>query len=406
MRVKFLSLIIITIFSVTTLTACTNNLSLPPEAEKVTSTRNPAYSLLFIINSQNATARLSALEAPRILAHSFLAAYAAYSSAKDGMNKEYLAVKAGAEVGATLHIDRVRAANIRSIVDSFRTGNHSAEDKLALEIAEKVLAISKKDGHDESFGLYQPTDGTTSFNWEPTGRGTYGLEPMWGSIKPLIKESLECSLPTPDEELIKNQALKMLADFSLEKAVGQDVLWWLAGNGTPTPSGQWLGIASNALRDKGLSVEDSLLTLTAASIASSDSAIIAWKEKYRHNIARPETLWKILASDQSSIPTLPRETPPHPSYPSGHSVFGGAVTTILKDTIGQSPLRDTLPADLYAPGQRRDWVSIEKALEEASGSRINSGFHLPLDTSAGEALGGCVANKVIANYKNLLKEIN
>jgi hypothetical protein len=51
-------------------------------------------------------------------------------------------------------------------------------------------------------------------------------------------------------------------------------------------------------------------------------------------------------------------------------------------------------------------VSIEKALEEASGSRINSGFHLPLDTSAGEALGGCVANKVIANYKNLLKEIN
>ena len=64
-----------------------------------------------------------------------------------------------------------------------------------------------------------------------------------------------------------------------------------------------------------------------------------------------------------------------------------------------------MPADLYAPAQRRDWTSIDAALNEASLSRIHAGFHMPMDTKAGEELGSCVANAVLANYKELLKGV-
>ena len=393
------------ILLVTSLTSCATSNEQPIEATRIASTLNPAYSLLSIVNAQNASARLSALESPRILAHTFLAAYTAYLAADESMNKDYAAAKAGALVASTMHIDRVRANNIQSIVDSFREGEHAKEDKLAISIADKVLAIANSDGHAESITKYTPKQGTTIYNWEPTGRGTYGLEPGWSKIQPLIKSSVNCLTPTPVEQQVRDEALAMLKEYSANDAVGQDVLWWLAGTGTPTPSGQWLNIASNALRDKKISTADSLLTLTVASIASNDAAIAGWREKYRHNLARPESLWKILEKDKTSIPTLPRETPPHPSYPSGHSVFGGAVTTVLKSAIGDSPLRDTLPADLYAPAQRRDWPSIDAALNEASLSRIHAGFHMPIDTEAGEALGSCVANETLVNYKDLIRSI-
>ena len=387
------------------LTSCAITNEEPKEATRIASTLNPAYSLLSAVNSQNATARLSALESPRILAHTFLAAYAAYLATDESMNKDYAAAKAGALVASTMHIDRVRANNILAIVDSFREGEHEKEDSIASSIAEKVLAIANSDGHAESITNYTPKAGTTIYNWEPTGRGTYGLEPGWSKIKPLIKSSSSCVTPTPLEQQVRDEAMAMLKEFSLNDAVGQDVLWWLAGTGTPTPSGQWLNIASNALRDKKLSTAESLLTLTVASIAANDAAIAGWREKYRHNLARPESLWKILEKDSSIIPTLPRETPPHPSYPSGHSVFGGAVSTILKNAIGDSPLRDTLPADLYAPAQRRDWPSIDAALNEASLSRIHAGFHMPIDTKAGEALGTCVANAALDNYQDLVRSV-
>ena len=387
------------------LTSCATTKDKPIEATRIASTLNPAYSLLSVVNAQNSSARLSALEAPRILAHTFLAAYAAYLAADDSMNRDYAAAKAGALVASTMHIDRVRANNILAIVDSFREGEHIQEDKLAISISNNVLAIANSDGHADSMTNYAPKQGTTIYNWEPTGRGTYGLEPGWLKIQPLIKSSSNCVTPTPLEQQVRDEAIAMLKQYSVNDAVGQDVLWWLAGTGTPTPSGQWLNIASNALRDKKLATKDSLLTLTVASIAANDAAIAGWREKYRHNLARPETMWKILEKDQTLIPVLPRETPPHPSYPSGHSLFGGAVTTVLKNAIGDSALRDALPADMYAPAQRRDWTSIDAALNEASLSRIHAGFHMPMDTKAGEELGSCVANAALANYKELLKGV-
>ncbi len=393
------------ILLISSLTSCAITGEKPKEATRIASTLNPAYSLLSVVNAQNALARLSPLESPRILAHTFLAAYAAYLAADDSMNKDYAAAKAGAHVASTMHIDRVRANNILAIVDSFREGEHTQEEKLAISISNNVLKIANSDGHAASITNYTPKLGTTIYNWEPTGRGTYGLEPGWSKIQPLIKSSINCVTPTPSEQQVRDEAITMLKKYSVNDAVGQDVLWWLAGTGTPTPSGQWLNIASNALRDKKLATKDSLLTLTVAAIAANDAAIAGWREKYRHNLARPETLWKILEKDKNLIPVLPRETPPHPSYPSGHSVFGGAVTTVLKIAIGDSALRDTLPADLYAPAQRRDWFSIDAALNEASLSRIHAGFHMPMDTKAGEELGTCVANTALANYKELLRGV-
>jgi membrane-associated phospholipid phosphatase len=131
--------------------------------------------------------------------------------------------------------------------------------------------------------------------------------------------------------------------------------------------------------------------------------IVGWFEKYRHSVARPETLWGLINASQA--PVLPRETPNHPSYPSGHSMFGAAVSAAVLSELGDVALNDQLPADLYVPREQRSWPSVTAALAEAGQSRVNAGFHYPVDISAGEELGNCVAGRVTDGLEAMSKEL-
>jgi membrane-associated phospholipid phosphatase len=187
----------------------------------------------------------------------------------------------------------------------------------------------------------------------------------------------------------------MRQDFDPEGANSDITLWWLAGNATPTPSGQWLHIIANYIVDNQIDSATSWKLLGNAGVAGFDVSIAIWREKYRHNLLRPESLW----FDQlgEGAPMLRRETPNHPSYPSGHSGFSAAAAAVLTGTLEVETVavRDSLPPDVIVPAQRRDWDDVWAAVDEAGLSRVLSGFHYPIDVEAGNELGRCVAAAVI-----------
>lgn len=375
------------------------------EAERLSNTTVPAaYDLVATINTQNAALRVSPVEAARIMGYSMFAAYAAYTLAEGEQDRDLAAATAGSEVAAALIKDPTKAANLRAIQARHGSVLDPETVEWAKAVAEKVLDRSKKTGYDESQQAWSSKQGTTSYDWVPTGRKEPGFEPGWGRQIPLIAATQKCVLPIPSDEAVRAEATKLYHDFNEADAVGTDVLWWLAGIGTPTPIGQWMRIASNAAKDAGLDGKEALLMLTRAAVAGNDAGIMGWREKYRHNLARPETMWVKLFGE-GSVPRLPRETPNHPSYPSGHSVFGGAVVESVAATLGDPPARDSQLPDLYAPGERRSWSSMSVALAEAGMSRVHAGFHFPMDVSAGQELGGCVANEVRLRLDEAVREL-
>jgi hypothetical protein len=375
-----------------------------PSAQEIARPTLPvAYDLVISANAQSSTLRLSAVEAPRIMGYMMLAAYTAWNGAEEGMSRDVAAAVAGAETAAKLYTEPTRGAEMLIIPTRYGAERHPDAVAYGKTIATRVLELASTSGYEETRGAWSSTNGSTSYPWEPTGRGEPGIEPLWGNIKPVISSTTRCSLFPPSSEAVLAEAKELLKNYNRTAAVGDDVMWWLAGTGTPTPSGQWLRMSISALQAAKVDEDTAMKVLTYAAVAAGDVGIAGWREKYAHSVARPETMWKEIAG--VNAPVLPRETPNHPSYPSGHSFFGSAVSTVLIGALGDVPLADQLPADMYVPAQTKNWASATEALQEAGMSRVNAGFHYPMDISAGQELGRCVAEKVSNGLDKLSKEL-
>jgi membrane-associated phospholipid phosphatase len=108
-------------------------------------------------------------------------------------------------------------------------------------------------------------------------------------------------------------------------------------------------------------------------VAFYDVAVACWEAKYAYWAIRPVQL------DPSVQPLF--TTPPHPSYPSGHSCFSAAAASVL--------------GHLFP----RDAALFETLASEASESRLWAGIHFRSDLTAGRALGRAVAERVIARSR-------
>lgn len=232
------------------------------------------------------------------------------------------------------------------------------------------------------------------FAWVPTSLGYVREAPRWGELRPLAAstEAMQaCRLEEPDRARILQEGIHLMQTHSLERSSGYEVTIWLGGSGTETPAGMWILMAAQAAEDAG---KDPLEVAAAVAAAAHNATILGWSEKYRHNLIRPETLWELLHTQKEP---LLRDTPGHPAYPSGHSQVAAAGHTVISEMIGEdTPVTLATPEVLGWPAQEVRFSSSREALESASRSRIDAGFHYPADTEAGEKLGECVARTTLA----------
>lgn len=286
-------------------------------------------------------------------------------------------------------------------------------------IADAMLNVRDSDGASQT-STYSP--GSFPGEWHPTGPDFLPpLLPLWGSVKLFAVSNVTDFRPPPPPELTSaeyaaavDEVLRLGRADNAERTLEQTEIaaFWADGGGTATPPGHWNRIAIDLSLANGQSTLERARTLALLNVGLADAGISAWDAKYAYDFWRPIDAIRRAAEDGNAAtaadstwqPLL--QTPPFPTYTSGHSTFSGAAATILTSIFGENVAFATRSDVHTGPTQRppatlpaRHFDSLWAAAEEAGVSRIYGGIHFSFDNtaglSAGDAIGLYVANHLL-----------
>jgi membrane-associated phospholipid phosphatase len=161
-----------------------------------------------------------------------------------------------------------------------------------------------------------------------------------------------------------------------------------------SPPGHWMNIVGIAARKAGADFNATVAAYAETAVALFDGFISCWDEKYRSNYVRPETVINA-EIEQEWRPYI--QTPPFPSYTSGHSTISAAAAEVMTKHFGDE-LAFTDTSLLEFGIANREIRSFRQAAQEASISRLYGGIHYRFDLDAGnrsgQALGEFVTRRL------------
>ena len=218
-------------------------------------------------------------------------------------------------------------------------------DGIALgeQIAEKIVALRSTDGADAKVA-FTAEGWRWSLSAHPAPIAARDLGAM-GSVTPFVLRS-RTGLDLKGAPAITTA--QFARDFEEVKSVGARnsttrtadqtaaAIFWTVQTAVP-----WHAAARAASAAKGLSLSENARLFALLSMATADSQIIAFEEKYKRPHWRPITA--IRAATDLSIAALKGDTgwepllvtPPHPDYPSAHATFSGAAEAVLRGFLWQ-----------------------------------------------------------------------
>jgi len=239
------------------------------------------------------------------------------------------------------------------------------------------------------------------------------VEPHWMEIRPMVLDSAsECMAVRPPKFDITDHKSPYFTAMMEVKNIGDSLTteqkhiadFWddnpFKGNviGHVTymtkkfsPPGHWLNIAGIAAEKANASFEETVAAFTDLSIAMFDAFISCWDEKYRSNFVRPETVINKLI-DPEWRPYI--QTPPFPSYTSGHATVSAASAEVMTAHFGEN-LSFTDTSLLEFGIANRQIKSFREAAKEAALSRLYGGIHYRFDNEAGAAVGRRIGDMVV-----------
>lgn len=209
---------------------------------------------------------------------------------------------------------------------------------------------------------------------------------------------------TPEYEAALAQVARVGSLNSTDRTKDQAEIpgFWADGDGTPTVAGHYLQIAA-ALLPANASLLQSAELLARVAVAASDAATVGWVIKYRDLAARPLTALRRGGNGGGNLseplpdwePLL--KTPPHPEYPSGHTITSGAAAEVLARWFGRDdvPFTTSTAAKGFGP---RNFSSLRASAVEVGDSRLFGGIHYNKSSVDGNDLGREVAKKVDAAF--------
>jgi hypothetical protein len=265
---------------------------------------------------------------------------------------------------------------------------------LGQQIAEKSVALR---GSDQS--------GTQTVFTPKPGAGLYqvtlplsipAILPQWGSVTPFVvrgRSGLEFKGPPAvssdefarDFEEVKNAGARNSATRTADQTAA--AVFWTVQTAVP-----WHAAARAASAARGLSVAQNARLFAVLSMATADSQIVAFDEKYKNPHWRPITA--IRAAADLGIPTLKGDpgwepllgTPPHPEYPSAHAIFSGAAEAVLTKFFSTDAVHVTVT---FPPifGVTRTYSRFSQITEEVENARVWGGIHFRSADKDGTAVG-------------------
>lgn len=280
-----------------------------------------------------------------------------------------------------------------------------------------IMDWSKKDKYAQTRSASKYTVTDQEGRWVPTPPSyTSAMESHWMEIRPMVLDSAgQCKpVPAPRFDIkdtssvfykgmteVKNtidnlgDEQKHMADFWDDNPFKMNVSGHVMfATKKFSPAGHWMNIVGIAAEKAESDFNTTVYAYAKTSIALFDAFISCWEEKYRSNVIRPETVINKYV-DAEWRPYL--QTPPFPSYTSGHSVISAAAAETMTDIFGDNfNYKDT--SELEFGINNRSFTSFRQAALEASMSRMYGGIHYRFDLEEGNkqgvALGRLISDKL------------
>ena len=281
-----------------------------------------------------------------------------------------------------------------------------------------IMAWSKKDNYAR---LRTAERYTVLYNvpgrWIPTPP-MYGtaVEPHWKEMRPMVMDSCSQFRPivppqfdpknkksdyykallevkTTGENLTDDQ--KHIADFWDDNPFKMNVTGHVMFVTKKfSPPGHWMNIVGIGAKAAKADFKTTVAAYAETAIALFDAFISCWDEKFRSNYVRPET--EINKIDENWHPYI--QTPPFPSYTSGHATNSAAAAEVMTHWFGDN-LSFTDTSLLEFGIKNREVKSFRAAAQEAAMSRLYGGIHYRFDNENGLAAGRKLGEYVVSRLK-------
>ncbi len=282
-----------------------------------------------------------------------------------------------------------------------------------------VMRWSKKDNYAQTRTAEKyNVQANTESRWTPTPpMYASALEPHWREIRTMLLDSASQFTPPPPPTFdIKNKnsvyykALlevknigdslsteqKSIADFWDDNPFKLNVVGH-ASYATKkfSPPGHWMNIVGIAAKEKRADFNTTVAAYAQTAITLFDAFISCWDEKFRCNTIRPETVINKYITD-SWRPYI--QTPPFPSYTSGHATISAAAAEVMSHWFGDNVvIKDTSELEFGIPA--RSLPSFRLAAKEAATSRLYGGIHYRHDNEEGNKMGTKIGNFTLEKIK-------
>jgi len=281
-----------------------------------------------------------------------------------------------------------------------------------------ILKWSKDDNYAQTRSAEKYTVKDEDGRWVPTPpMYAQAVEPKWNMIRCLVLDSCSQFTPPPPPNFdMKNKSGVYYQSLLEVKHIGDSLTdeqkhiadFWddnpfklnvsghvMFATKKFSPAGHWMNIVGIAAKEAKADFTTTVAAYTQTSIALFDGFISCWDEKYRSNYIRPETaINKYLGEEWR--PYI--QTPPFPSYTSGHATISAAAAEAMTQWFGDKlSFIDTSSLEFGIESRRI--VSFREAAKEAAMSRLYGGIHYRFDNAEGNTCGKKLGELVVQRLK-------
>jgi hypothetical protein len=309
---------------------------------------------------------------------------------------------------------------LKRMADSTGMPSSVLENTIAFSdsIVATVMRWSKKDNYAQTRSAEKYTVTAEEGRWVPTPpMYAQAVEPHWREIRTLVLDSCnEFMAPRPPKFDMQNKNSEYYKCLLEVKTTGDSLTeeqkhiaeFWddnpfklnvsghvMFATKKFSPPGHWMNIVGIASKQANADFNTTVAAYTETSIALFDAFISCWDEKYRSNCIRAETVINKYI-DQSWQPYI--QTPPFPSYTSGHATISAAAAEVMTNWFGDKlSFVDTSSLEFGIESRRIE--SFRQAAQEAAMSRLYGGIHFRFDNEEGNKCGRILGEFIVQKLK-------
>lgn len=285
-------------------------------------------------------------------------------------------------------------------------------------VVSTIMKWSKGDNYAQTRSAERFTVSMEDGRWTPTPPAYAGaIEPHWYEVRSMVIDSPNLfAVPLPPSYNMKDTASefcrqamevkrtvenlteeqKHIAEFFDDNPFNLHVTGHVMyATKKFSPPGHWMNIVGIAAQKAKADFATTVASYTQTAIALYDGFIACWKTKYTYNTVRPETVINKII-DPNWRPFI--QTPPFPSYVSGHSVISAASAETMSHFFGdQFAYTDTSLVEFGI--KPRSFTSFHHAADEASWSRLYGGIHYRADLEHGAVLGRQIGEYIVQRLR-------